>query len=132
MPSILKKKIRLPFVRILSKLHSAPHSAELAAFTAVYKTVFYICKIILYFVLSGLMRKFGIEHISTEWRLFVDSSSSSLKGVLLHNGNNYPSIPIIHSVHLKESYESVKLILQKVVACAAFALRWFRSYGTRP
>ena len=31
--------------------------------------------------------------------------------VLLHNGNNYPSLPMAHSVHLKEDYTSVKMLL---------------------
>lgn len=60
------------------------------------------------------MRKFGIEHIPNEWRLFTDASSSSLKGVLLHNGNRFPSIPIVHSVYLKENYKTVKQILEKI------------------
>src|SRR6218665_2673181 len=46
----------------------------------------------------------------SEWRLFIDSSSRSLKAVLLHNGNNYPSLPLAHSVHLKEDYTSVKML----------------------
>lgn len=43
---------------------------------------------------------------------FIDSSSRSLKAVLLHNGNKYPSLPLAHSVHLKEDYSSVKLLLE--------------------
>ena len=46
-----------------------------------------------------------------EWRLFLDSSKRSLKCVLLHNGNIYGAIPIGHSVHLKEQYEHIKLVL---------------------
>ena len=41
-----------------------------------------------------------------------DSSSRSLKAVLLHNGNKYPSIPVAHSVHLKEDYNNVKTLLE--------------------
>src|SRR6218665_3992194 len=44
-------------------------------------------------------------------RLFIDSSFRSLKAVLLHNGNNYPSLHMAHSVHLKENYTSVKMLL---------------------
>ena len=40
---------------------------------------------------SGLLRKFRIEHEPIEWRLFMDSSSSSFKGVLLHNENRNAS-----------------------------------------
>src|SRR6218665_1720029 len=47
----------------------------------------------------------------SEWRLFIDSSSRSLKAVLLHNGNNYPTLPMAHSVYLKEHYTIVKMLL---------------------
>ena len=42
---------------------------------------------------------------------FIDSSELSLKTVLPHNGNLLPSITIGHSVHVKETYANVKLIL---------------------
>lgn len=64
--------------------------------------------------IDGLFEKLSIEHISNEWRLFIDSSKCSLKGVLLHNGNTYPSIPIAHSTQLKESYKNVKYMLEKI------------------
>ena len=51
---------------------------------------------------SELFYSIGIPCISCEWRLFIDSSSKNLKAVLLHNGNKYPSLPLAHSVHLKE------------------------------
>jgi hypothetical protein len=60
------------------------------------------------------MQKFGLEYKLNEWRLFIDSSKSSLKVVLLHNGNNYNSLPIGHSVHLKESYEDLEMVLTKI------------------
>jgi hypothetical protein len=34
------------------------------------------------------------ENDKTEWRLFIDSSKVSLKAVLLHNGNKFPSVPL--------------------------------------
>ena len=43
--------------------------------------------------------------------VFIDSSKRSLNAVLLHNGNVRCSIPITHSVHLKESYESNEVLL---------------------
>ena len=49
-----------------------------------------------------------------EWRLFIDSSQGRLKAVLLHNGNKYASIPIAHSTKLKESYENMKYVLEKI------------------
>ena len=48
---------------------------------------------------------------ATSWRMFIDSSKRSLKCVLLHNTNEYGSIPIGHSTTLKETYESIKRVL---------------------
>ena len=42
------------------------------------------------------------EYKPKEWRLFINSLKRSLKCVLLHNGNKFGSIPIRHSVTLKE------------------------------
>ena len=54
------------------------------------------------------------EYQSEEWRLFIDSSKSSLKAVLLHNTNKRPSVPIALSTNTKESYASIKKILELV------------------
>jgi hypothetical protein len=59
------------------------------------------------------MQKYGTEYKVNEWRLFTDSSKRSSKTVLLHNGNNYALLPIGHSVHLKEIYENLELVLTK-------------------
>jgi hypothetical protein len=64
--------------------------------------------------IPGLMQKFGVEYKVHECRLFIDSSKRSLKAVHLPNGNNYASLPIGHSVHLKESYENLELVLTKI------------------
>ena len=64
--------------------------------------------------ISGLLKEIGCEYQSSEWRLFVDSSKRSLKCVLLHNGNRYASIPIGHSVQLKESYDCMRIVLEKI------------------
>ena len=53
--------------------------------------------------INGLFSAIGFQYEPKEWRLFMDSSKSILKAVLLHNGNQYPSIPVPYSVHLKES-----------------------------
>ncbi|GBM12130.1 hypothetical protein AVEN_39469-1 [Araneus ventricosus] len=37
---------------------------------------------------QGLMKCFDIEYHPSEWRLFIDSSKTSHKAVLLHNGNS--------------------------------------------
>ena len=55
----------------------------------------------------------GIDHYdANSWYLFVESSKRSLKSVLLHNKNEYASIPIGHSTTLKEKYETVKQVLE--------------------
>lgn len=62
----------------------------------------------------SLFDEIGIKHTPTEWRLFIDSSSRSLKAVLLHNGNIHPSLPVAHSTQLKEEYNSVRMLLEKI------------------
>jgi hypothetical protein len=64
--------------------------------------------------INGLFCAVGCDHNPTEWRLFIDSSMLSLKAVLLHNGNIYPSIPIGHAVHMKETYENMQLLLHHI------------------
>lgn len=49
-----------------------------------------------------------------DWRLFINSSKRSFKAVLLHNTNIYGLIPMAHTTEFKESYESVKLVLDKI------------------
>jgi len=48
------------------------------------------------------------------WRLFIDSSKVSLKVVLLHNGNRFHFIPLALAAHMKDTYESMKLLLEKI------------------
>ena len=63
---------------------------------------------------NKLMKVVGHKHIASEWRLCIDSNKSSLKGVLLHNGNKFPSIPVAYASHLKECYEVMKMLLLKI------------------
>ena len=64
--------------------------------------------------INGLFEEVEFPYDPSDWQLFMDSSTRSLKVVLLYNGNKYPSIPIAHSVHLKEVYENVKHLLHMV------------------
>jgi len=57
--------------------------------------------------IQGLMECFKIEYNSSEWRVFIDLSIKSLKIVSLHNANTFASIPIGHSVYLKENYNNL-------------------------
>ena len=63
---------------------------------------------------AGLLQAMSCTYDPTEWRLFLTDAKASLKCVLLNNGNKYASIPIGHSVHLKETYENMKLLLTKI------------------
>jgi len=49
-----------------------------------------------------------------QWRLFIDSSKVSLMVVLLHNGDRFPFIPLARAANMKESYESIMLLLGKI------------------
>jgi hypothetical protein len=60
------------------------------------------------------MQTFNISHNPLDWRLFIDLSKLSLKAVLVHNGNTLPSIPVGHSVHNKESYENMKILMEAI------------------
>ena len=56
---------------------------------------------------AGLLQAMPCVYDPTEWRLLIDSLKASLICGLLHNGNRYASIPIGHSVHLKETYKNM-------------------------
>jgi len=70
--------------------------------------------LVFFYDVEGLMNALGIKHDPQEYRLFIDSSKLSLKAVLLHNGNQHPSIPVGHAVHMKETYENIKQLLKKL------------------
>ena len=63
--------------------------------------------------IEGLITAMGTSYTPSEWKLFIDSSKRSLKCVLLHNGNKLASIPIGHSIQMKETYENMKTILDR-------------------
>ena len=60
------------------------------------------------------MEVLGHECNPDQWRLFINSSKVSLKVVLQHHGNKLPSVPLAHAANMKESYESMKLLLGKI------------------
>ena len=64
--------------------------------------------------LEELFQTLGTVYILNEWRLFIDFSKGSLKAVLLHIGNKKPSIPSAHSAQLKESYDSIEILLNAI------------------
>ena len=64
--------------------------------------------------LERLLQEVGCTHTSEEWRIFLDSSKFNLKVLLLNSGNIHPSIMIAHSVHMKETYKNIDLVLKVV------------------
>ena len=86
----------------ISSFHS--RNQNLADYYASAENICY-CKDI-----GGLMSKLGCEHNPADWRLFIDSSKTSLKAVLLHDGNIKPSIPIGYSILRKETYNTMKIL----------------------
>ena len=87
---------------------SRTRHAAYARFYASHRSLCYCMSV------NALFDEIDVIHVPEHWRLFIDSSSRSLKAVLLHNGNIYPSIPVAHSVQLKEDYENVKTLLQMI------------------
>lgn len=63
---------------------------------------------------EGLMSKLGYNYSPDQWRLFIDSSKSSLKAVLLHIGNDLSSVPAAYGIHVKETYVNLKNLLEKI------------------
>ena len=64
---------------------------------------------------SALLNCMGISSYDpADWRLFIDSSKASLKVVLLHNGNKFAPVPIGHSTKMKEEYDGIKFVLEKL------------------
>ena len=60
---------------------------------------------------NELMKALNISYDPAEWRLFIDSSKTSLKAVLLHSGNTMPSVPVGYAVLMKETYDNIKQLL---------------------
>ena len=64
---------------------------------------------------EGLLLFMGLPaYDSRDWRLFIDSSKRSLKCVFLRIGNKFRSIPVGHSVQMKEQYASIKIVLERL------------------
>lgn len=64
--------------------------------------------------IRGLMEKLKIVYEVDEWRLFIDGSKSALKAVLLHNDGAYRPVPIAYTRTMKETYDSMKIIFEKI------------------
>ncbi|GBN35087.1 Tau-tubulin kinase 1 [Araneus ventricosus] len=65
--------------------------------------------------IPGLLHELeDIPYNPNNWRLFIDSSKRSLKAFLLHNESKLASVPVAHSVFMKETYESMEMLLTKI------------------
>ncbi|GBM07512.1 hypothetical protein AVEN_100714-1 [Araneus ventricosus] len=64
--------------------------------------------------IDGLLKELRIAHEPNEWRLFIDASKLSLKAVSLNNGNELPSMPVAHTVYMKETYHNLKQLFQMI------------------
>lgn len=64
--------------------------------------------------IENLFEIIGHPYNPDEWRLFIDGSVKSLKGVLLHNGNAFPSVPIVYGTDVKETYANMRNILKLI------------------
>ena len=64
---------------------------------------------------EGVLKKLSVtQYDPNDWRFFIDSCKRSLKCVLLHNGNDFGSIPLGQSTTLKEKYSNIKFVLEKI------------------
>ena len=63
---------------------------------------------------KGFVEKFDICYNHEEWRIFIDSSKRRHIAVLFHNSNKYASIPVGYSVMMKESYENLVVLLDRI------------------
>jgi len=55
-----------------------------------------------------------MRHSYEQWQLFIDASKTSLKVVLLHNGNKLPDIPVAYAPSTKGTYTTMNNILIEV------------------
>ena len=64
--------------------------------------------------IEEVFQTIGLVHIVSEWRFFIDSSKRRLKAILLHIGNKEPSFFIAHSAQVKESHDSITILLNAI------------------
>lgn len=64
--------------------------------------------------IGALMISMNIEYAAEDWRLFIDGSKTSLKAVLLFYNNSINPVPLAFSKVTKETYESLKQILEMI------------------
>ena len=61
--------------------------------------------------IAGLIKSIDLHYDATEWRHLLTHPAKSLKAVLLLNENSVSSIPIKHSIKMKETHNSMDHLL---------------------
>lgn len=65
--------------------------------------------------IEGLMNEMNIDRYEPEkWRIFIDSSKTSLKTVLLYENSTIKPVPILYAKNRTETYETMEWILRTV------------------
>jgi len=64
--------------------------------------------------INGIFSELNIIYNPSEWVLFLDASTYSLKAILMHDDALYPSVPVGHGIGLKESYDNIRHLLQMI------------------
>lgn len=63
----------------------------------------------------GLMAAMGLLKCdSKNWRLFTDSAKRCLRCGLLHTDNKLVSLPIPHSIKVKEKHSTIPLVREEI------------------
>ncbi|GBO38544.1 hypothetical protein AVEN_202448-1 [Araneus ventricosus] len=95
-------------------MRPVPHSSEIPVPKPTEKLKDIPGDKVAWFTIAMSLDKYNVQNDVNEWRLFIDSSKRSLNAALLHNGSKYASVPLGHSVYLKECYENLVMILTKL------------------
>ncbi|QQP54451.1 Uncharacterized protein FKW44_007287 [Caligus rogercresseyi] len=64
--------------------------------------------------INGLSKELGCDHDLADWRLFIDSGKNTLKAVVLHKGNEKPSVPLAHAFGMTVTYETMQQLLDSM------------------
>ena len=103
---------------VLQQWNLLHHSVKVTVFCTRNQGFEHFFKSVGYFTyykdIDGLMDAVHMRHNPEKWRLFIDASKTSLKAVLLHNGNKLPSIPVAYAPSTKETYTTMNNILVEV------------------
>ena len=59
------------------------------------------------------MRYLDACYTSSDWCLFIDSSTTSLKAALMYKSNPLPTIPVVHA-NVKEDRSSIQKLLELI------------------